>query len=202
MSIFTEEEAADLIKLDDGKASKAAGIRGDRKTWMIVGSVLCGKHSTINGYFNARGRVRLGNYCSVGRFVSIHSGNHRTDMPNQQVAFSKRFGFKPAFKLQRVEVGHNVWLGDKVSILAGVTVGHGAVVAAGAVVASDVPPFAIVGGVPAKVIRYRFTEHVRAQMLKIQWWGWSDERIARNAEFFETALDADTEFDLLGVVKP
>ena len=165
MSMFSEEEVAEAAKLTDAELIKANGIRGDRSTWMIVGNVTSGKHTTINSYFNARGNVKIGKYCAIGRFVSMHSGNHRTDLPNQQVNFNKRFGFMPAFKYGRIEVGHNVWIGDKVNILSDVSVGHGAVIAAGATVVSDVPPFAIAGGVPAKTIKYRFSPNVIAQML-------------------------------------
>ncbi|WP_168217462.1 CatB-related O-acetyltransferase [Paracoccus liaowanqingii] len=201
VGLFTAAELSSSFNLADAEMVKSGAIRGDRTTWMISGTVMCGKHTTINGYFNARGNIRIGKYCAIGRFVSIHSGNHRTDLPSQQVNFNRRFGFVSAFVRSRVEVGHNVWVGDKANILSGVTVGHGSVIAAGATVVSDVPPFAIVGGVPAKLIRYRFSRDVIEQSLEIRWWDWSDERIKRNAEFFETSLDEATEFDLLSIVR-
>ena len=70
--------------------------------------------------------------------------------------------------------------GQMVSILPGVYIGDGAVIAAGAVVTKDVEPYAIVGGVPAKVIRYRFSPKEIYILLKIKWWDWSNEKIARN----------------------
>ncbi|MCT4332387.1 CatB-related O-acetyltransferase [Paracoccus sp. YLB-12] len=196
MSIFTEEEIAEFHLLTDAAQIESGEIRGDLDSCMIAGNVLCGKHTTINGYLNARGSIRIGKYCALGRFISVHAGNHRTDMPNQQVLFSRRFGFSLAFERRRVEIGHNVWIGDKVNILAGVTIGHGAVLAAGATVVSDVPPFGIVGGVPAKLLRKRFSDHVIEQMLEIRWWDWDDDKIRANKVFFESALEPDADYDL------
>ncbi|MBR3191286.1 MAG: CatB-related O-acetyltransferase [Bosea sp.] len=67
-------------------------------------------------------------------------------------------------------IGHDVWLGSQALILSGVTIGHGAVVAARAVVAKDVPPYAIVAGNPARVVRYRMSEERIAALLRSQWW--------------------------------
>jgi hypothetical protein len=69
-----------------------------------------------------------------------------------------------------VTLGHDVWIGENALIKGGVTIGTGAIVAAGAVVTKDVPPYAIVGGVPAKLIRWRFKEETIARLLKSEWW--------------------------------
>ena len=79
-------------------------------------------------------------------------------------------------------IGNDVWIGANVSILPGVYIGDGAVIAAGAVVTKDVEPYAIVGGVPAKVIRYRFSPKEIYILLKIKWWDWSVEEVERNIE--------------------
>ncbi|MDE6603995.1 MAG: CatB-related O-acetyltransferase [Lachnospiraceae bacterium] len=81
-----------------------------------------------------------------------------------------------------VVIGNDVWIGANVCILPGVRVGDGAVIAAGAVVTKDVAPYAIVGGVPAKVIRYRFSPEEIHTLLKIRWWDWSVEKVERNIE--------------------
>lgn len=83
-----------------------------------------------------------------------------------------------------VVIGNDVWIGANVSILPGVTVGDGAVLAAGAVVAKDVEAYAIVGGVPAKTIKYRFEKVQREQFLKIKWWDWTEAEIEANIELF------------------
>ncbi|MBK4216084.1 CatB-related O-acetyltransferase [Paracoccus caeni] len=200
MGLFTQAETEEFINLRQISDPRAKTIRGHRRTWMVAGTILCGSYTNINEHFNARGQVKIGKYCAIGRFVSIHSGNHRTDLPNQQVHFNERFGFKEILTRSTVEIGHNVWIGDKANILSGVTVGHGAVIAAGATVTSDVPPFAIVGGVPARLIRSRFSKSVVRQMLEIKWWDWSDEKIQRNQAFFEKALHPRQRFDLFSLI--
>lgn len=201
MAIFTEKEIEGFYDLSDMEQVEAGEIRGERKSWLVAGQVRCGKHTTIGGQLNARGKIFLGKYCAIGRFVSIHSGNHRTDLPNQQVLFNDRHGFTSVYTRKGpVHVGHNVWIGDKVNILSGVTVGHGAVLAAGATVVANVPPFAIAGGVPAKVLRTRFSSMVVKQMLEIAWWNWSDERIGRNREFFETPISPEQTKDIKALV--
>lgn len=201
MAIFTEKETEGFYDLSDMAQVEAGEIRGERKSWLVAGQVRCGRHTTIGGHLNARGKIFLGKYCAIGRFVSIHSGNHRTDLPNQQVLFNNRHGFASVYTRKGpVHVGHNVWIADKVNILSGVTVGHGAVLAAGATVAADVPPFAIVGGVPSKVLKTRFSPMVVRQMLEIAWWNWSDDRIGRNRRFFETSISPEEEKDIRDLV--
>jgi acetyltransferase-like isoleucine patch superfamily enzyme len=89
-----------------------------------------------------------------------------------------------------IHVGSDVWTGYGSWILGGVTIGHGAIVATGAVVTKDVPAYAIVGGVPARIIRYRNTEQQRAALLDISWWDWPVERI-REAVPLLAAPDID-----------
>ncbi len=79
-------------------------------------------------------------------------------------------------------VGNDVWLGYRATILPGVTIGDGAVVAACAVVAADVPPYAVVAGNPAQVVRHRFPPEVVAELLAIAWWDWPVEKITRNVD--------------------
>lgn len=83
-----------------------------------------------------------------------------------------------------IEIGNDVWIGANVCIMPGVRIGDGAVVAAGAVVTHDVEPYAVVGGVPANVIKYRFTQEQIDKFLEIKWWDWSHEKIEENIELF------------------
>ena len=83
-----------------------------------------------------------------------------------------------------VVIENDVWIGANVVILPGVTIGNGAIIAAGAVVTKDVPPYAIAGGVPAKIIKYRFESEIITKLLAIQWWDWNIEKIEKNRDLF------------------
>jgi virginiamycin A acetyltransferase len=87
-----------------------------------------------------------------------------------------------------VIIEEDVWIGSNSVILSGVNVGRGAVIAAGSIVNKDIPPYAIVGGVPAKIIKMRFTESQIKHMERIKWWEWDDIKIAENNRFFETEV--------------
>lgn len=83
-------------------------------------------------------------------------------------------------------IGNDVWIGYEAVILSGVTIGDGAIIGARAVVTKDVPPYTIVGGVPAKPIRKRFDEDVIARMMDMQWWNWSEEKIRNNIDAIQS----------------
>lgn len=79
-------------------------------------------------------------------------------------------------------IGNDVWIGYEAVIMSGVNIGDGAVIGTRAVVTKDVPPYTIVGGVPAKIIRKRFSEEVISKLLEIKWWDWNEEKIKNNIE--------------------
>ncbi len=85
-----------------------------------------------------------------------------------------------------INIGNDVWIGYEAVILAGVTVGDGAVIGTRAVVTKDVPPYTVVGGVPAKPIKRRFSEERIDQLLKMRWWDWPEEKIAENIEAIQS----------------
>lgn len=79
-----------------------------------------------------------------------------------------------------IVIGNDVWIGYEAVVMAGVTIGDGAIIGARAVVTKDVPPYTIVGGVPARKIRRRFSDDVIARLLELKWWDWPAEQIQRN----------------------
>jgi virginiamycin A acetyltransferase len=135
--------------------------------------------------------IHLGKYNSIGRDCNffLHA-NHRVDWITTS---SQLWGpVTPEIADMHMKMGHptckgdiiienDVWIGAKSTIMSGIKIGNGAVVGSSSVVTKDVPPFAIVVGNPAKVIKYRFTEDQISSLLKIAWWDWEEERIKNTA---------------------
>lgn len=138
--------------------------------------------------------AKIGKYCSIASGVRTVRGNHPSKdwvsthpaffSPNMQcgMTYSKEQRFEE-FKAP-IEIGNDVWIGDSVLLMDGVEIGDGAIIAAGAVVAKNVPPYAVVGGVPAKTIRYRFDEDQINFLLNLKWWEKDEKWIKENAEKF------------------
>lgn len=121
----------------------------------------------------------IGSFCSIANDVYIGLGSHPIGYFSTSPLFYRK---KNTFKIdliekdyefeeyQQIEIGCDVWIGARATILDGVKIGDGAIVAAHSVVTKDIPPYAIVGGIPAKIIRYRFDSDKIERLLKTQWW--------------------------------
>lgn len=151
--------------------------------------------TSIGRYCSINGTARIWNNHSLDcvttspvldypNFYGINKYLQRKELLGKYGAHFDNHPFEnsPIRNNKPVVIGNDVWIGAYVSILPGVTIGDGAVIAAGAVVNKDVPPYAIVGGVPAKVIRYRFNLEQIKLFLQIRWWEWPHEKIEDNIE--------------------
>ena len=194
---------AALPKLLLRKIRKFSGKKygGRNDLWRAFTEKLTGIHVGKYTYgfdplcFKGARLTEIGAFTSIATNVNISLGNHPTDRVSTHPFFYlKEFGFRDtsmpevAPKNKKTTIGHDVWIGRDATLMTNVTIGTGAVVAAGAVVINDVPPYAIVGGVPAKIIRYRFDEKTIEKLLEIQWWAWPDEELRKNIDVF---LDAE-----------
>lgn len=149
-------------------------------------------------------KTKIGRYCSIGPNVKCVFGKHPSSIfvsthPSffsLQPPVNIRFTDKQLFEEYAVPkneagkysiiIGNDVWIGANVSIMDGITIGDGAIVAANAVVNKDVPPYTIVGGVPAKPIKKRFTDNNIAYLQSLKWWDKPISWIRKNAPYFDT----------------
>jgi chloramphenicol O-acetyltransferase type B len=127
--------------------------------------------------------LEIGSYCSISRNVQIFLGGiHRTNWVST-FPFPKFYPelaeLIPSFGITKgdVIIGSDVWLCRNCTIMSGVRVGHGAIVATGSIVTKDVPPYAVVAGNPARVIKYRFDQLTIDQFLETAWWNWPEDEI-------------------------
>lgn len=148
------------------------------------------KNNVLYHYPINRDRLVIGKFCSIacGAKFIFTSANHKLgslstypfplffeewelDKSNVTDAWDNKGD---------IVIGNDVWIGYEAVIMPGVTIGDGAIVGTRAVVTKDVPPYTIVGGVPAKPIRKRFSDEVISQLLEIKWWDWSDDKVKEN----------------------
>jgi acetyltransferase-like isoleucine patch superfamily enzyme len=138
-------------------------------------------------------RVTIGKYCSIAADVEFIFGDHAltrvSTFPLRHLLLHTPTNADAVYR-GPIVVGNDVWIGRRSLILANVRIGDGAVVAAGSVVTRDVEPYTVVGGVPAQMIKRRFSDSQIDELLRIRWWDWPEERIINKIELFYNDVDA------------
>lgn len=146
----------------------------------VYGNTLLDSYSFYNVGSVIYSNTEIGKFCSTGRFVEIGVGKHPTDCLSthlfqldnkvfKELNVSKPLGNEYSVHICTV-IGNDVWIGAKATILTGITIGNGAIIAAGSVVTKDVPSYSIVGGVPAKTIKMRFSDSIIQKLEELKWW--------------------------------
>ena len=134
---------------------------------------------------NDNAKLEIGKFCSIGSNVNIYlGGNHRTDWVTtypfghiHQNKFNNFNGEGHPSTRGDVIIGNEVWIGNDVTIMSGVTIGDGVVIANNSHVVKNIEPYSLVGGNPAKLLKYRFTFEQIEKLLEIKWWDWDEDRI-------------------------
>lgn len=165
---------------------------GDYTTYndFVNDPALFEKNNVLYHYPVNHDRLIIGKFCSLAygvRFL-FNSANHNMDSLSTYPfpIFYEEWGLDPKDVTSSwsnkgdIIIGNDVWIGYEAVIMAGVTIGDGAIIGTRALVTKDVPPYTIVGGIPAKPIRKRFSEQTIASLLELEWWNWPKERIAKN----------------------
>ena len=154
------------------------------------------KNNVLYHYPINHDRLIIGKFCSIacGAKFLFNSANHTLASLStypfplffEEWGLEKRNVAKSWDNKGDIRIGNDVWIGFEAVILAGVTIGDGAIIGTRALVTKDVPPYTIVGGVPARPIKKRFDEDTISDLLRIRWWDWPDEKIARNIGAIQT----------------
>lgn len=153
------------------------------------GQVEVGYATTFSSYNYIHGNIKIGKYCQFGPFAAINTFNHPINHITTYINKNLLEGHMSQYKINNETIiGNDVWVGKNAIILGGVTIGDGAIIAAGAVVNQDVPAYHIVGGVPAKIIKKRFSDKIIEELQDLQWWHKTEDELEELKPLFSKDL--------------
>jgi virginiamycin A acetyltransferase len=182
--LYTRVEIGARAVLDD------CNIGGHAKVVIGERSILTGPVRIIAD----KNPVSIGKYCSLAPGVILWEPLHDMTRLSSYFVAASLFGEsseRDTISKGPVTIGNDVWIGAQAIVVSGVSIGDGAVVGAGSVVTHDVPAYAIVVGVPARILKYRFDEPLRERLLTLRWWDWPEDKIVRNRALFDGPLQVD-----------
>ena len=168
-------------------------VRIDRFNHLYYANL--GRHS-YTGQNTVIMHAEIGKFCSISWGVTIGPANHSYHrISTHSFLYNEVEGLRPKWEeaaydrfASKCKVGNDVWIGADATILRDLEIGNGAIVASGAVVTKNVPSYAIVGGVPARIIKYRFPQEIIKKLQNLKWWDWDDEMISQYYEYFAEEL--------------
>ncbi|MBK1856539.1 CatB-related O-acetyltransferase [Verrucomicrobiaceae bacterium 5K15] len=186
------------------RSANARDCSFEGKNKIYANVCVSGSSIGLGTYVSSNSRIhnsRIGRYCSIGPETVVLAGRHPISerlsshpcfySSNQQAGFTyvektnfNEYVYADSEKSVFVDIGSDVWIGARVTLLGGIKIGHGAVIASGSVVTKDVEPYSVVAGVPSKIIRYRFDEATRLNYLEEKWWEKGEDWIHSNIQRF------------------
>ncbi len=154
-----------------------------------------GEYSSVGRYAKIV-HTNIGKFCAISWDVTINAISHpHTNLSISAFPYVPYVGDFVDKRIQahaEVEIKNDVWIGANVVVMPNITIGNGAIIGAGAVVTKDVPDYAVVAGVPAKIIKYRFSDEIISDLLKLKWWNWDRKIIKEHIHLFQNEVTLDT----------
>lgn len=211
------------IRLTDGIVDRIAASSSFEAPCVVQGSSSSGAKLSVGAYSGVFGATiwggKIGRFCSIAKDVHIGLSEHPTDwftssmigyVPDvhgwmthrAEAGLASRLELSPFRSRAPVDVGNDVWIGYGAFVRSGVTIGNGAIVAAGSIVLQDVPPYTIVGGNPARIIRPRFDDTVVERLQKSHWWEWDVLSLPLKLAEVENSLSTIEDAILSGALQP
>lgn len=196
-------KVGDFGRIEDSLFGEAVDLQ---RFAMIYHSEM-GDYSYVGRNFTCW-HAKIGKFCSISWNVGIGGANHDyTRVSQHAFLYAPQFGMmKPGQEVgynrfeDPCEIGNDVWIGCNAVICRGVSIGDGAVIGAGSVVTKDVPPYTIVGGVPAKVLKRRCSEDLAKRLQNVKWWNLPSEVIKDNFDLFNQIINEDSVKDIEDLV--